>query len=243
LLLLLDYDGTLVDIAPHPELARPTVELRELLGRLAARADLKVVVVSGRPVNDLQELLPVPGLDFLGSHGGEALLDGRLQSLPLAADDVRRLARWQKRLTVRLQDFQGWWIEKKPQGFALHYRQVPAERTRDFLKIVRGWQNQVRQEGRFQLLAGRKVLEILPLAASKGAAIREILILPGFVGFFPVYLGDDETDESAFQILQSCGLTIKVGRPGAETAAAGFLPDPQAVRHFLTRLAFPREKR
>ena len=90
-------------------------------------------------------------------------------------------------------------------------------------------------------LAGKKVLEILPPGVSKGAAIQEILSLPGFFGFFPIYIGDDITDESAFHILQGQGLTIKVGHPGTETAASHFLPDPEAVQHFLALLAAPLE--
>lgn len=241
LLLFLDYDGTLVEIALRPELARPTLELLELLGRLVAQEDLRVMVVSGRPLKDLQELLPVPGLDFLGSHGGEALIGGRLHPLPVAAADDQELSRWRNRLVANLQPFQGWWLEDKPQGFALHYRQVPAEHAYEFMGILGRWRERLRQEGRFQLLAGKKVLEILPRGVSKGAAIQEILLIPGFIGFFPIYFGDDITDESAFHILQVRGLTIKVGRPGSDTAASHFLPDPEAVRHFLALLAAPLE--
>ena len=76
LLLSLDYDGTLVEIAPRPELARPTPELLELLIRLVAQRDLKVMVVSGRPLRDLQELLPVPGLNFLGPTAARPIFPG-----------------------------------------------------------------------------------------------------------------------------------------------------------------------
>ena len=241
LLLLLDYDGTLVEIAPRPELARPTSELLELLRRLMAQRDLKVMVVSGRPLRALQELLPVPGLNFLGSHGGEAYISGRLHPLQVAAADNEELHRWCNRLGERLQPFRGWWIEDKPLGFALHYRQVPAEHADEFIRILERWQEQLRQKGGFQVLAGKKVLEILPPGVSKGAAIQEILLLPGFFGVFPIYLGDDITDESAFHILQDQGLTIKVGRPGTETVASHFLPDPEAVQHFLAFLAVPLE--
>lgn len=241
LLLFLDYDGTLVEIAARPELARPTPELLELLIRLVAQRDLKVMVVSGRPLRDLQELLPVPGLNFLGSHGGEAYISGRLHPLPVAAADDEELCRWRNRLGERLQPFRGWWIEDKPLGFALHYRQVPAEHADEFIEILGRWREQLRHEERFQLLAGKKVLEILPHGVSKGAAMQEILSLPGFSGFFPIYLGDDITDESAFHILQGQGLTIKVGRPGTETAASHFIPDPEAVQHFLAFLAAPLE--
>lgn len=241
LLLLLDYDGTLVEIAPRPELAQPTPELLDLLRRLAAQGDLKLMVVSGRPLRDLQELLPVPGLDFLGSHGGEAFISGRLYPLPAAVADDQELSRWRQRLLSKLQPFPGWWIEDKPQGFALHYRQVPAEYATEFVEIIGSWQEQLQQEGGFQVLSGKKVLEILPLRVSKGTAIENILLLPGFIGLFPVYLGDDITDESAFLLLQGHGMTIKVGRPGAETAASHYLPDTTAVRHFLSLLAAPPE--
>jgi trehalose 6-phosphate phosphatase len=241
LLLFLDYDGTLVEIAPRPELARPTRELLDLLRRLTAQGDLKLMVVSGRSLRDLQELLPVPGLNFLGSHGGEAFIAGRSYPLPVATVNQKELFRWRSGLAAVLQPFRGWWIEDKPQGFALHYRQVEAEHANEFIGILGSWQKQLRQEGGFQVLSGKKVLEILPLSVSKGAAIQKILLLPGFTGFFPLYLGDDTTDESAFLLLQGHGLTIKVGRLGSETAASHYLPDTKAVRHFLALLVSPLE--
>ncbi len=238
LILFLDYDGTLVEIAPLPELARPSPELLELLGELAAQEEVKVMVVSGRPLRDLQELLPVPGLDFLGSHGGEAFVSGRPCLLQTATIDRDELLHWRNRLVARLQPFQGWLIEDKPLGFAIHYRQVPPEQTYEFIGALGRWKEQLRQAGLFQILGGKKVQEILPLGVSKGTAIQEILtLLPGTTSFFPVYVGDDVTDESAFQILRGQGLTIKVGHPGTKTAASHFLPDPEAVRHFLALLA------
>ncbi|MBI4795933.1 MAG: trehalose-phosphatase [Deltaproteobacteria bacterium] len=241
LVLFLDYDGTLVEIAPRPELARPSPELLELLSRLTAQVDLKVMVVSGRPLRHLQALLPVPGLDFLGSHGGEAFIGGRPYPMPVATVNHKELSRWRSRLAELLQPFQGWWIEDKPLGFALHYRQVSAYHLALIMVVLRRWREQLQQERGFQVLAGKKVLEILPLSVSKGAAIQDILLLPGFLGFFPIYLGDDITDESAFLLLQGRGLTIRVGGSRNRTAASHYLPDTKAVRHFLALLAVPPE--
>jgi len=238
LLLFLDYDGTLVEIASRPALARPAPELIELLSRLTARADLKVMVVSGRPLWELQEMLPVPGMGFLGSHGGEGFLSQCLRPQQVIAAEKNELLHWRSRLEARLQSFLGWWIEDKPLGFALHYRQLSKEYLHEFIVIIEKWQQQVRLEKRFQLLAGKKVLEIMPQGVSKGAAIQEILSLPAFSGYFPIYLGDDITDESAFHLLQGRGLTIKVGRSGSKTAASHFLLNPEEVRRFLTALAF-----
>ena len=236
LLLFLDYDGTLVEIAPYPELAQPTPEVLEVLSRLTAQEDLKVMVVSGRPLSDLRELLPIPGLDLVGSHGGETFIGSRLHHLPVITKDGQELSRWRKRLVVRLQPFQGWWIEDKPQGLALHYRQVAAEQAYEFMGILGTLQDQIRQEGRWQLLAGKKVLELLPQGVSNGAAIREIMKFIEFSEFFPIYLGDDSTDESAFLALRDPGLAIQVGSSRRETAATYYLPDPASVRDFLTRL-------
>jgi trehalose 6-phosphate phosphatase len=110
-----------------------------------------------------------------------------------------------------------------------------------FLAILAAWEERLRQEECCQILAGKKVLEILPPGVSKGSAIRDILVMPGFLKFYPVYFGDDTTDESAFQLLHDLGLTVKVGRTGIHTAASHLLPNPKSVRQFLARLAFPSE--
>lgn len=242
LLLFLDYDGTLVEIAPRPELARPTPELLTLLERLLLLEDLKLFIVSGRPAQQLQDLLPVSGLNFIGSHGGEAVIAGRPHPLLTAVPGREALSRRRRWLATHLQYLQGWWIEDKPLGFALHYRQVPPSQTKKMMAILQDLQEKIQQEGGFQILAGKMVLEILPPGVSKGEALREILLLPEFNGFYPLYLGDDTTDESAFLILKGRGLTIKVGSHGCQTAASLFLPDPAAVRYFLSLLAESKEE-
>jgi len=241
LILFLDYDGTLVEIAPRPELARPSKRLLELLDQLAAQEYLKVIVVSSRSLKELQELLPVPGLDFLGSYGGEVFIFGRPYLLQAATMDRNELLHWRNRLVARLKPFQGWRIDDKPLGFAIHYRQVPPEQTYEFIGALGRWKEQLRQAGLFQILGGKKIQEILPQWISKGAAVQEILsLLPRNDSFFPIYVGDDASDESAFQILQNLGLTIKVGHPGTKTAAFHFLPDPEAVLRLLSLLVDAR---
>jgi trehalose 6-phosphate phosphatase len=237
LLLLLDYDGTLVDIAPRPELARPTQELLHILGRLASLPGLTLMVVSGRSLKNLREFLPVSGLNYLGSHGAEGLIDGEPWTLKVAAGSREGQEELQKQLTSRLAKLQGWWFETKPLGFALHYRQAKPEEEVRIMSALEPWLDQVSRAGRHQILRGKKVMEILPQGISKGAAIQEILRFSGFSDLFPVYLGDDITDESAFQVLQGRGLTIKVGVGTGLTAATYSLAHPAAVRQFLALLA------
>jgi trehalose 6-phosphate phosphatase len=237
LLLLLDYDGTLVPIAPHPAEARPTPELLDILTRLRARPDYTVMVVSGRPLADLVELLPVPGLDLLGSHGGEGRVGGRPWTGPPWPGSPWEINLWRRRLLDCLHGFSGWRLEDKPLGFALHYRQVAPARQGQLLEALAPWRQEVRRSGNYHILTGKKVLEVLPAGVSKGAALWEILSAPSFSGSFPVYLGDDDTDETVFAVLRQQGLTVKVGDPGPATAAANRLESPAQVRQFLARLA------
>ncbi|MEW6387746.1 MAG: trehalose-phosphatase [Thermodesulfobacteriota bacterium] len=243
LLLLLDYDGTLVEIAPRPESAVPSPELLNLLARLSARPDMAVAVVSGRPLSDLLTLLPIPGLNYLGSHGGEGLIQGRPwrpRGLAYNPDELEKL---KSQATEALKGVGGWWLEDKPLGFALHYRQASASQEAALMAVLTPWLDQVARQGRFQVLPGKKVVELLPDGVSKGAAIQEITVSPGFIESFPVYLGDDFTDEGVFQMLAGKGLTVKVGRSDSGTAAAYWLARPAAVRQFLARLARHREDR
>jgi len=237
LLLLLDYDGTLVPIAPHPAEARPTPELLDILTRLLARPDYRVMVVSGRGLADLVELLPVPGLDILGSHGGEGRVRGRPWTLPRLSGSPWEINLWRQRLLACLGDFTGWRLEDKPLGFALHYRQVAPARQGQLLKALAPWREEVMRSGNYRLLTGKMLLELLPAGVSKGAALWEILSDPSFSGSFPVYLGDDDTDETVFAVLRALGLTVKVGAPGPATAAAYGLDSPAQVRQFLARLS------
>jgi trehalose 6-phosphate phosphatase len=238
LLVLLDYDGTLVPIAANPAAARPTPELLETLGRLVATPGLATIIVSGRPVEDLKKLLPLPGLDYLGSHGGEGLIAGEPWTFESAGDAAPQ-KNLQQQVCQRLQDLSGWRLETKPRGFAVHYRQAsPTDETR-IKEVLQDWLEQAAQASNQQVLRGKKVVEILPLGVSKGAAILEILLFPGFLSHFPIYLGDDVTDESAFQVLRTRGLTVRVGgsRP---SVASHSLADPTEVLQFLNLIAADR---
>jgi len=93
-----------------------------------------------------------------------------------------------------------------------------------------------------EVMWGRKVLEVLPQGVSKGAAVWEILSAAFFSELYPIYLGDDTTDENAFQALHGRGLTIKVGDAGGATAADHVLAGPAAVLAFLAFLALLTEK-
>ena len=130
--------------------------------------------------------------------------------------------------------YPGTLVEDKQFAFALHYRLLQ-EAEPEVLREMERIAIQVRPH--LQLQLGKKVAELRPASATKGAAVREFLSEPPFCGRYPLYIGDDLTDESAFEAINDAGgisIAVNVHRP---TAARYFLPDVGAVHAWLTSLS------
>jgi len=226
--LFLDFDGTLVDLAPQPDAVSVHPDLPDLLSRLCAGLDGALAVVSGRPVEEIDRQLAPLVLCVAGVHGVERRgADGRLRRIALDEPNeatvlVDALCRRHPALRV----------EHKLCAIALHYRQAP-ELEDECLAVMT--QALTRSRG-MALLHGKMVLELKPQRATKGSAVTDFLDEPPFRLRRPWYLGDDVTDESAFEIVQSLGgVTVKVGE--GQSLAAYRLPDPGAVRQWLAQAA------
>jgi trehalose 6-phosphate phosphatase len=195
--LFLDFDGTLVELAEAPDAIAVPSGLRPLLDRLAERLDGRLAIVSGRALDDLQSHLGSSAAVLSGSHGAELrYADGRSVAvtappgLDAAREAVRRFAG----------DSVGLLVEDKPAGVALHFRSAP-ERERevgDFLGDLAGRTGLAVQHGKM-------VAELKPVGADKGAALRRLMAEPPFAGARPVFVGDDLTDEHAFEAAAALG--------------------------------------
>ena len=237
LLLALDYDGTLVEYAPRPELAQPPLELLRLLVPLATMPGLQVLVISGRPLKEIKTLLPIPGLNYVGSHGGEGCLAGHSWAFQ-EKRHLRLIVReLQQDLAAHLAACQGWWIEEKPLGLVLHYRLATPQQEAMIRRSLESWLRNVTRESQFSILDGKKGIELLPLGISKGAALGKVLAFEETLPFFPVCLGDDHSDESAFQTVQRHGgLGIKVGGDHESSSAIYGFSHLEEVQAFLRLL-------
>jgi trehalose 6-phosphate phosphatase len=225
--LFLDFDGTLVPLRRRPGDVKPLdASLRKTLRGLAGHKRLTVGVISGRPLIELRKLVPVPRVRLLGLHGWE----GRAVS---ALDEERRLLRQAKRwLDHRLAATPKIWVENKGLGLAVHYRGASpsaVRRARPLIGEVLGILGP-----QIHMMEGHKIWELLPRQIDgKGAAVRDLLSeMPART--LPIFVGDDVTDESAFQALPR-GLTIRVGER-ARTEARFLLRNPVEVEVFLLRL-------
>ncbi len=229
----LDYDGTLVRIRERPELARLGPKRRDALRRLGRRA--KVAIVSGRPLAEVRRMVGVPGLAYVGNHGLEIRAGGRTWVHPEAVRRAGAVDRAVSAIEARIPDFPGVFVENKGLTASVHYR-LAKPRLRGLLRDIVAEEVR-RSRGRIVLSEGKKVFEIRPdVPWDKGRGVRALMRRAGFAGpRFPIYIGDDRTDEDAFRALGDRGLTIRVGSCRG-TAARRCLRSVEDVWRFLAAL-------
>ncbi len=253
ILLCLDYDGTISELVNRPAMARPVEGVIEALRALAVRRErVAVAIVSGRPVAQLRRMTGlghqvmyagVHGAEIAGhSHeaGGDNVRDNNHDSnnddihVP---DDVARyvpqLDRVRAWLARNVPAGAGFEVEDKRLAIALHYRHAEpaaaASLSENFEEFVRA------DAPHLRVAHNKMVLEALPAAASKGAAVRALSREAGSA-FRPIYFGDDRTDEDAFAELVSRGVGVLVGQ-ARPSLARWRVESPAAVARILTALA------
>ena len=207
--LMLDYDGTIVPIAEKPELAILNPKVRLLLKNIVLRSGkFKVAIVSGRSIKDLKSFLGLKGIYYVGVHG--LTVEGpNLKFTHREAVRVKPfIVKAYRDLAESLKGVSGVFVEDKGFTVAVHYRLAKENR-----RIIRERVLSVKAKyGCFRLLEGKKVFELTPnIDWGKGDA--SLLLLKRFrFKHFPIYVGDDKTDEDAFKKLKDKGLTVVVGR-------------------------------
>lgn len=224
--LFLDFDGTLVEIAAHPQAVVVPDGLRPTLARVQRLLGGAVAVISGRPIAQIDEFLDPLVLCVAGVHGAERrCADGSLAWMP-----VPPLQRVEQAATSLARHHPGLRVETKRGSLALHYRQTPELEA----QCLAAMQEAVDQSPGLALLRGKMVVEAKPRQASKGHAIEAYLREPPFAGRKPVFIGDDVTDEAGFATVQALGgIGVKVG--DGPSAACCRLPHPAAMREAMER--------
>ena len=232
LAVLLDVDGTILDIAPTPGEVTVPASLRRTLARLARATGGAVALVSGRPLDDLDALFAPLRLPAAGGHGAElrASVDGGAEvkrARPLD-DDIR------DRLAGIAESAPGVLVEDKGYALAVHYRLAPEHEPavkQAVAAIKADWPREP-----IEVLPGKAVLEVKPAGFDKGAAVRSLMRHKPFAGRRPIFIGDDTTDESAFAALSEFdGVGFSVGREIPGTAYC--FARPSEVRRWLARLS------
>ena len=236
--LFFDVDGTLVDIEQEPALVKVSKQLQDLLSRLIDTTNGALALVSGRPIDQLDDLFKPLLFSASGLHGLERrLLPGAVaratenqENLMSAKRDLERFASLHK----------GVFVEDKGLTLALHYRMAP-ERHETAARYVRDIVDS--SQGTLVLLEGKMVFELKPPGFDKGRAIAEFMQEPPFRGRCPIFAGDDVTDEAGFTVVNAMsGLSVKIGIDGRETEANHGLETVQATLAWLNDLVTQQDE-
>lgn len=233
--LFLDYDGTLADFAPTPDVVIPDPELIDLLARLTADPKISPAVISGRRLKHIRALLPLPGLWLAGTYGIELLSPEGERINRLDFNLIRPLLEAIKPEWEQLiRDLQGFYLEDKGWSLAIHARFADGKIAERVLIDAKLCAEAISHSSVLQLLGGDKFLEICPLNADKGLAIQYLIDQDSIPGALPVYIGDDDKDEKAFAAVKDRGgIAILVASESRATLADCRLESPKSVRSLL----------
>lgn len=190
---LLDFDGTLSEIASRPSGVRPVVGAVPVLEQLA-RTYRTTTLLSGRRAADLFDIVRAEGVTYLGVYGGEEFQSGSLIQPPEAErwrGMASRLARDGEAL-IHTQGLDGAEVEYKDIAVSIHYRNA---KSPDAASIIRRWCEEAAPKRGFESNVGRMVVEMRPKGISKASAVRKVVEDNSLTSL--VIAGDDAADVPA----------------------------------------------
>jgi trehalose-phosphatase len=234
----LDYDGTLTPIVEDPFRASLSPHHKEVIASLLHNEKNSVCIISGRAIEQLKGFLGLEGLVLAGNHGMEIagpnisyVNEGALRAKPLLREIAEMLNR-------KLDDREGVLVEDKGLTVSVHYRMVPVKRHSSLKRRFYREIGEFLASNSIVVTRGKRILEVRPnVVWDKGSAVKWILdFLSSYLlkeRPYPIYMGDDETDEDAFRALKGRGLTILVSPPKGASEASYFIKGVEEAYQFL----------
>ena len=228
---LLDIDGTLLDLAPTPREVWVPPGLAKTLHRLHQRTNGALALVSGRSLNDIDLIFAPDQFPAVGGHGAEMRLEADSEAVAAHAPPMDKELKRRLAAIARLSP--GILLEDKGYSLALHYRLAPHAEKAIYAAV-----SLIRADlpnAPIEVLPGKAVCEIRHSGFTKATGVRELMTHEPFRGRRPFFIGDDVTDESVFAIMPDLeGLAFSVGRRAR--GVAGHFDAPSDVREFLAHL-------
>ena len=229
--LLLDIDGTLLDLMPTPREVWVPPGLSKTLNGLLEKTSGALALVSGRSLNDIDLIFAPDQFPSVGGHGAERRLSADNEAVATHAPPLDKELK--RRLATIAKLSPGILLEDKGYSLALHYRLAPhAEKAiYEAVSLIRA----DLPNAPIEVLPGKCVCEIKHSGFTKASGVRELMTHEPFKGRKPLFIGDDVTDETVFAIMPDFdGVAFSVGRRAQ--GVAGHFDTPGDVREFLARL-------
>ncbi len=229
--ILLDIDGTLLDLAPTPREVWVPPDLAETLSCLHARTSGALALVSGRSLNDIDLIFAPEQFPAVGGHGAEMRISNDSEAVATHAPPMDKELKRRLAAIARLSP--GILLEDKGYSLALHYRLAPHAEKAIYAAV-----SLIRAElpnAPIEVLPGKCVCEIKQTGFDKATGVRELMTHEPFRGRRPIFIGDDVTDELVFAIMPDLGgLAFSVGRRAQ--GVTDHFDEPRDVRAWLARL-------
>jgi trehalose 6-phosphate phosphatase len=229
--ILLDIDGTLLDLVPTPREVWVPPGLSKTLNRLLQRTSGALALVSGRSLNDIDLIFAPEQFPAVGGHGAEMRVSQDTEAIATQAPPMDKELK--RRLAAIAKLSPGILLEDKGYSLALHYRLAPHAEKAIYAAV-----SLIRADlpnAPIEVMPGKCVCEIKHSGFSKASAVRELMTHEPFKGRRPLFVGDDVTDESVFAIMPDLGgLAFSVGRRAR--GVVGHFDDPGDVRAWLAHL-------
>src|SRR5450432_1288875 len=228
---LLDIDGTLLDLAPTPREVWVPPGLAITLNRLVESTSGALALVSGRSLNDIDLIFAPEQFPAVGGHGAEMRICGDNEAVATHAPQMDKELK--RRLAAIAKLSPGILLEDKGYSLALHYRLAPhAEKAiYEAISLIRA----DLPNAPIEVLPGKCVCEIKHSGFDKASGVRELMTHEPFRGRLPIFIGDDVTDDPVFAIMPDIdGLAFSVGRRAH--GVAGHFDEPRDVREWLAHL-------
>lgn len=235
LILFLDYDGTLAPIVSNPNDAVMSERTRDVIVKLSEK--IKVALVSGRDRADVENKVGLSNLIYAGSHGFDIKGPENLTMETPGGDEILFfLDQADQNLKKELQDVKGAIVERKKYAIAVHFRNVEEQNVAFVLRAV---EKELQNQQKLKKGDGKKIVELKPnIDWHKGRAVLWLMekLSTSTGKKFPMFIGDDLTDEDALKAVEADGIGILVGSHGQATAALYGLSDIDEVTIFLEKL-------
>ena len=228
---LLDIDGTLLDLAPTPREVWVPPDLSKTLNRLLDKTSGAVALVSGRSLNDIDLIFAPEQFPAVGGHGAEMRLESDSEAVAIHAPPMDKELK--RRLAAIAKLSPGILLEDKGYSLALHYRLAPHAEKAIYAAV-----SLIRADlpnAPIEVMPGKCVCEIKHSGFNKASGVIELMTHEPFKGRRPIFIGDDVTDESVFAIMPELrGLAFSVGRRAK--GVVSHFDEPRDVRQWLARL-------
>jgi len=239
--LFLDYDGTLADFAPTPEVIETNPRIVKLLERMVHVPTLRLTILSGRRLGHVRLLVPIEGIFLAGTYGielltpaGETIYRVNYEQIRPALEPIKRA--WESIIAGQ----KGIYVEDKGWTLALHARFADDPAAEQVITQARRVIDPVTVTDDFRVLGGHKFLEIAPQLASKKETVAYLLRRYPLTDTSLLYIGDDDKDEEAFPVIHAQhGVAVKVRQPSQAarpTTADFFFDSPNDTLEWLEQL-------